>query len=137
MVTLKDGTGTATLNPDGTITFTPNQAYNGPATFTYTVTDGKGGVDSGTVNITVSNEVHAPVANPDTNSTTEDATLTVDATNGVIHNAAGQDTDLDKDTLSVSQVALAALLVQSVKHCQAHGVPWYSTPTAVIPTRRS
>lgn len=63
VVTLKDGTGTATLNPDGTITFTPNQAYNGPATFTYTVTDGKGGVDSGTVNIAVSNEVHAPVAN--------------------------------------------------------------------------
>ena len=32
--------GTAVLNPDGTVTFTPNADFNGDADFTYTVTDG-------------------------------------------------------------------------------------------------
>ena len=32
--------GTAVLNPDGTVTFTPNANFNGEASFTYTVSDG-------------------------------------------------------------------------------------------------
>ena len=32
--------GTAVLNADGTVTFTPNANFNGAASFTYTVTDG-------------------------------------------------------------------------------------------------
>ena len=32
--------GTAVLNADGTVTFTPNANFNGAADFTYTVTDG-------------------------------------------------------------------------------------------------
>ena len=32
--------GTAVLNSDGTVTFTPNADFNGQASFSYTVTDG-------------------------------------------------------------------------------------------------
>ena len=39
-VTLADGSGTARLNADGTVTFTPKADYNGPASFAYTVSDG-------------------------------------------------------------------------------------------------
>ncbi|MFC3138855.1 Ig-like domain-containing protein [Shewanella submarina] len=45
--------GTVVLNGDGTITFTPNADYNGPASFTYTISDGNGGTDTATVFLTV------------------------------------------------------------------------------------
>ncbi len=46
--------GSATANPDGTITYTPTAAYNGPDSFTYTVKDNLGAVsNAATVTITV------------------------------------------------------------------------------------
>src|SRR5512133_2572360 len=45
--------GTATSNPDGTITYTAAAGYRGADAFGYTVTDGKGGTASGTVTLTV------------------------------------------------------------------------------------
>lgn len=46
--------GTATLNADGSVTFTPNSSFTGDASFVYSVADGRGGTDSATVNIVVS-----------------------------------------------------------------------------------
>ncbi|RUM22864.1 DUF4082 domain-containing protein [Rhizobium phaseoli] len=46
--------GTVTLNKqNGTITFTPTNNYSGPASFTYTLSDGRGGTDQGNVSLTV------------------------------------------------------------------------------------
>lgn len=45
--------GTVTVNPDGTITFTPNPGFTGDATITYEITDGNGGTDTATVTVTV------------------------------------------------------------------------------------
>jgi hypothetical protein len=45
--------GAAVANPNGTITYTPNTNFIGPDSFTYTVSDGQGGTDTATVNITV------------------------------------------------------------------------------------
>lgn len=46
--------GSATLDTQtGMITFTPNHGYSGPASFTYSIADGRGGTASGTVNLTV------------------------------------------------------------------------------------
>lgn len=50
--------GSATLNGDGTVTYSPAAGYSGTESFTYDVTDGTA-TDSGTVTITV-NEVTDP-----------------------------------------------------------------------------
>ncbi len=46
--------GTATLNPDGTFTFAPTPGYEGPASFTYTLTNGFGTTEAATVSLNVS-----------------------------------------------------------------------------------
>jgi outer membrane protein OmpA-like peptidoglycan-associated protein len=46
--------GTATINPDGTVSYTPAAGYEGTVTFTYTVSDGQGGTATATVTIVVS-----------------------------------------------------------------------------------
>jgi len=45
--------GTVTLNADGTLTVTPDAGYTGVVTFPYTVSDGNGGTDTGSVSVTV------------------------------------------------------------------------------------
>ncbi len=45
--------GTAVLNVDGSVTYTPNLDFNGIDTFTYTVSDGHGGTATGEVAVTV------------------------------------------------------------------------------------
>ncbi len=68
--------GSATVNADGTFTYTPSSGYFGTDTFTFTVNDGKGGSGTGTVNITVT-EVADPNANDDLlTSISEDTQLT-------------------------------------------------------------
>ncbi len=47
------GHATATKNADGTIKYVPDADYSGPDSFTYTVSDGNGGADFATVNVTV------------------------------------------------------------------------------------
>ena len=88
--------GRVALNDDGTLTFTPNANYNGPATFDYTVSDGNL-TDTGTVSITVTPVNDAPVATDDTATTDEDTPITID----VLDN----DTDVDNDDLTITQVA--------------------------------
>ncbi|WP_331345228.1 retention module-containing protein [Cellvibrio sp. UBA7661] len=46
----------------GNVVFTPTAGYHGPASFTYTVSDGKGGTDTATVNVTVAKANTAPDA---------------------------------------------------------------------------
>jgi large repetitive protein len=45
--------GTAVVNANETITYTPDNNYTGADSFTYTISDGNGGTATGTVNITV------------------------------------------------------------------------------------
>jgi PKD repeat protein len=45
--------GTATLNDDGTVRYTPEDGFEGEDTFDYTVSDGRDGTDTGTVTVTV------------------------------------------------------------------------------------
>jgi CshA-type fibril repeat protein len=92
--------GTVTLNPDGTITFTPAPNYNGPATFEYTVTDGNGGTDTATVTINVAPVNDAPDAVNDVLEGTEDTTLTIQP-----EQLLGNDTDVDGDTLTIVEVS--------------------------------
>ena len=62
--------GTVTINPDGTIDYTPDPEFFGSDTINYTISDGNGGTDSSIVLINV-----VPVADPPTSA---DNTVTVD-----------------------------------------------------------
>ena len=86
--------GTVTVNPDGTLNYTPNTNFNGTDTITYTVSDGNGGTDTATVTVTVDAVNDDPVANDDSANTSEDTLLSnIDVL--------GNDTDADGDTLSI------------------------------------
>ncbi len=45
--------GTVVINPDGTVTYTPNNGFVGTDTFTYTISDGNGGTDTATVRVEI------------------------------------------------------------------------------------
>ncbi|OLU29064.1 Ig-like domain-containing protein, partial [Pseudomonas sp. PA27(2017)] len=53
--------GTVTLNDNGTITFTPASNYYGPASFSYTVSDGNGGTSKATVTVNVTGDAAASI----------------------------------------------------------------------------
>lgn len=85
--------GSATANGDGTITFTPDTTFRGPATFTYNVSDGRGGTSTpGTVTVGVANA--GPVAGADLASTTAPDSVTVVVL--------GNDSDPNGDPLTVT-----------------------------------
>ena len=46
--------GTVTVNPDGTLTFTPTAGFSGNTTIEYMISDGHGGYDTATVTVCVS-----------------------------------------------------------------------------------
>jgi CshA-type fibril repeat protein len=69
------GEGTYTANPDGSVTFDPLPAFSGVATpVTYRVADANGTTVTAPVTITVSGP---PDANPDTATTLQDVTVTL------------------------------------------------------------
>ena len=108
-----DGTnGTVTINPDGTVTYTPttdatgNSVYNDLAvgetatdTFTYTVSDGLGGTVTDTATVTITGTNDAPVITGSAaGDMLEDAAgVTID----VLSNASDVDAS---DTLSVASI---------------------------------
>ncbi len=91
--------GTAVVN-NGKVDYTPTASYAGADSFDYTISDGNGGSDTGTVTVTVVPPNHAPVATDDTSTTDENTVVTVD----VLAN----DTDVDGDTLSLTAVTSPA-----------------------------
>jgi hypothetical protein len=111
--------GTVACLGGGGCSYTPVTDYSGPDSFQYTISDGHGGTDTATVNITVLPENNAPVADDDAISTGED---TAGATNVLVG-----DTDLDGDTLSVSTSAPTA--AHGTVSCAAGGHCTY-TPSA-------
>ena len=84
---------------NGAVVFTPVPNYNGPASFTYTISDGQGGTATATVNITVVSVNDVPVANNDTVATNEDQPLTLTPVTLL-----GNDIDVDADPLTITGV---------------------------------
>ncbi len=90
--------GTLSMEPDGSFTYTPNPGFLGQDLFAYKVSDGTVETASVPVEITVYNT--APVAAADDFVTGRNRTLTVDAP-GILSN----DVDLDQETLQITQVS--------------------------------
>ncbi|WP_295539006.1 Ig-like domain-containing protein [uncultured Pseudacidovorax sp.] len=101
--------GTVTLGADGNPLYTPGLDYNGDDSFTYTISDGKGGTSTATVSISVGGVNDAPVAVADVNTTSQDLVLKVGNVAGVLVN----DRDDDGDTLSVLKVGINGAVVDA------------------------
>ncbi len=87
--------GKIVIAHDGGMTFVPSDNYHGDVTVPYTITDGDKTATS-TVTIHVMPINDAPVANPDSFTTGEDSSITVDLTNN--------DSDIDGDKLTVKEI---------------------------------
>jgi VCBS repeat-containing protein len=100
--------GTVTVNTDGTFSFDPNGDFEDlqvgesrDTSFTYTIDDGNGGTDTATVTVTVTGVNDAPVAQDDAVTTDEDTALNG---NVLADNGNGADSDVENDTLTVTEV---------------------------------
>ena len=106
--------GSLTINSDGTYTYTPNQDFLGDGEtgvdyFTYTVSDGNGGTDTGQISITVTGVNDAPVGVNDSNAIGIANISTLTATNGSTKDILTNDTDPDtNDTLTVTAIRTGA-----------------------------
>ena len=78
------------------LSYTPDPDWSGPDSFTYTISDGRGGTAAATVAVTVEPVNDDPDAEDDDASTAEDAAVTID----VLAN----DTDVDGDALALATV---------------------------------
>ena len=99
--------GTITLNSDGSLSYTPDQNYSGPDSFTYKAVNGTLLIASDPVtdNITVNYVNVSPIANNDTYTIEQDSKLTVPAP-GVLGN------DVDPD----GPQSLTAVLVNTTQN---------------------
>ena len=91
--------GTAVLNGNGDVVFTPDADFFGDGSFTYTVSDGQGGTDTATATVVVANVNDAPVSAADTAGTSLNLPVTI-AASALL----GNDVDVDGDTLSLQSV---------------------------------
>jgi gliding motility-associated-like protein len=70
VITQQPKHGTVTVNPNGTVTYTPTPGYDGPDDFKYTVKDNKGNTSNpATVVIKVTPVIAPPVAQKDSSAT--------------------------------------------------------------------
>ena len=91
--------GMVTINPDGTITYMPNDNFNGEDVITYTIKDPDGETSTTTVTVEVTPVNDPPVAEPDSTETPEDTPVTI--------NVLENDSDPDGDPLTVCDPPVA------------------------------
>ena len=89
--------GTPTINANGTIHFVPNANANGAGSFDYTVSDGHGGTDVGSVSVAIAPVNDAPIAVNDSATTGQGVAVTL--------SVLGNDTDVEGSPLAVASVS--------------------------------
>jgi len=95
--------GTAAVNPDGTITYTPNQDFDLSDTFTYQVDDGQDLSNVAIVTITINAVNDAPRAGDDSYAMAQGGVLNV-AAPGVL----GNDSDVDGDNYTLTTTPISS-----------------------------
>nr|WP_281222040.1 tandem-95 repeat protein [Photobacterium sanguinicancri] len=96
-----DTHGKVHLDEDGNVVFTPEPDYNGPASFTYTVSDGNGSTDTATVSVDVTPVEDEPVAPNLSFNVDEDQVLVIDPAYIL-----KQASDADGDKLTLEDLSL-------------------------------
>ena len=96
----------------GQLVFTPAANYHGPASFTYTITDGSVSAVA-TVSGTVTPVNDAPVASNDSFTVAEDDSVTV--------NVLGNDSDVDGNPLTITHVNGTAITAGGPAVCVTNG----------------
>jgi len=86
----------------GNVVFTPSEGYTGPASFTYTISDGHGGTDTATVNILVERLNTAPHTVSDSVAVATNGAVTI-PTSTLLAN----DTDAEGDSFILMSVQSA------------------------------
>ena len=94
--------GTVVVRADGTFTYVPSANYNGPDSFSYTLTDANGDTSTAVASISVTAVNDPPVAQNDHAS--------VVAGESVAIPVLANDSDVDGNTLSVSKIAGIAVV---------------------------
>ncbi len=94
IIVSQPGKGSATVNSDGTVRYSPRTNLNGPDSFTYKVSDGDLESGEATVSIAITAVNDAPSAASDTARTTINRAVSA--------NVLANDTDPDGDNLSAS-----------------------------------
>ena len=94
--------GSVVVGAGGAYSYTPNADYNGPDSFTFSVSDGNGGADAASVILSVSPVNDAPVANADAGLFAV-GPRQVFAAGDLLAN----DTDVDGDSLTVQSAGNA------------------------------
>lgn len=99
-VTLLTGpnNGTITLNADGAVELVPELDFNGTITFTYELSDGKGGTDTATATVNVAPVNDSPVGRDDAFSVEQGNAVTG---NVLDDNGNGADSDVEDAELTV------------------------------------
>lgn len=92
--------GTASINADGSVTYTPDADFNGSDSFEYTVCDSEGACATASVTVLVAMVNDPPVASDDSVSTPEDTAVTI--------NVAANDNDVDGNLDPTSVAALTS-----------------------------
>ncbi|HEY9811453.1 MAG TPA: tandem-95 repeat protein, partial [Halomicronema sp.] len=88
--------GTLVQNNDGTWTYTPNPNFNGQDSFTYTISDSKGNITTGTINISIGAVNQPPQITGETFTTAEDTPL-------ILENLLANDSDVENNTLTITE----------------------------------
>ncbi len=87
--------GTVVINDDQTVTYTPDANFNGPDSFTYTISDGEL-TDTATVSLSVDPVNDPPEAVDDTATTSESTSVVI----GVLDNDSDEESDVSLSSLT-------------------------------------
>lgn len=116
VTTLSGVNGSAKINSNGTITFTPSSGFSGTEAFNYSISDGNGGSDSASVSVNVTGTSNrAPVAVNDT--------VTLSSKTSVSIPVMDNDYDPENDSLEVSSVTQGA---KGSVHINSNGTITYT-----------